>query len=137
MKRNLFGILTTLTLALLISVPLSAQTIAIANVPFDFTVGQTQLPAGTYDISPLAHGAIVIRNGNTAKSVMSIFRWEDARKGDSTTKLVFHKYGDKYFLSQVARGHGNGVLQLPTSKLEEEVRVASSSAPQKTVVAAK
>jgi hypothetical protein len=137
MKRNLFGILTTLTFALLISVPLSAQTIAIANVPFDFTVGQTQLPAGTYDISPLAHGAIVIRNGNTAKSVMSIFRWEDARKGDSTTKLVFHKYGDKYFLSQVARGHGNGVLQLPTSKLEEEVRVASSSAPQKTVVAAK
>jgi hypothetical protein len=137
MKRNLFGILTTLTLALLISVPLSAQTIATANIPFDFTVGQTQLPAGTYDVSPLAHGAIVIRNGNTAKSVASIFRWEDPRKGDSTTKLVFHKYGDKYFLSQVARGHGNGVMQLPTSKLEEEVRIASSSAPQKAVVAAK
>lgn len=137
MKRNLFGILTTLTFALLISVPLSAQTIATANVPFDFTVGQTQLPAGTYDISPLAHGAIVIRDGKTAKSVASIFRWEDARKGDSATKLVFHKYGDKYFLSQVARGNGNGVMQLPTSKLEEEVRIASSSAPQKAVVAAK
>lgn len=137
MKRNLFGILTTLTFALLISVPLSAQTIATANVPFDFTVGQTQLPAGTYDISPLAHGAIVIRDGKTAKSVASIFRWEDARKGDRTTKLVFHKYGDKYFLSQVARGNGNGVMQLPTSKLEEEVRIASSSAPQKAVVAAK
>jgi hypothetical protein len=137
MKRNLFGILTTLTLALLISVPLSAQTIATATVPFDFTVGQTQMPAGTYDINPLAHGAMVIRDGKTAKGVASIFRWEDARKGDSTTKLVFHKYGDKYFLSQVARGHGNGVMQLPTSKLEEEVRVASSSAPQKAVVAAK
>ena len=54
MKRNLFGILTTLTLALLISVPLSAQTIAKATVPFDFTVGQTQMPAGTYEISPLS-----------------------------------------------------------------------------------
>jgi hypothetical protein len=137
MKRNLFGILTTLTLALLISVPLSAQTIATATVPFDFTVGQTQMPAGTYDISPLAHGAMVIRDGKTAKSVASVFRWEDAGKGDSATKLVFHKYGDKYFLSQVARGHGNGVMQLPTSKLEEEVRIASSSAPQKAVVAAK
>ena len=137
MKRNLFGILTTLTLALLISVPLSAQTIATATVPFDFTVGQTQMPAGTYNISPLDHGAMVIRDGKTAKSVASIFRWEDARKGDSITKLVFHKYGDKYFLSQVARGHGNGVMQLPTSKVEEEVRVASSSAPQKAVVAAK
>ena len=137
MKRNLFGILTTLTFALLISIPLSAQTLATANVPFDFTVGQTQLPAGTYNISPLAHGAILIRDGKTAKSVASIFRWEDAGKGDSVTKLVFHKYGDKYFLSQVARGNGNGVMQLPTSKLEEEVRVASSRVPEKAVVAAK
>ena len=31
MKRNLFGMLTTLTLALLISVPPSAQTIAKGN----------------------------------------------------------------------------------------------------------
>jgi hypothetical protein len=137
MKRNLFGILTTLMLALLISVPLSAQTIATATVPFDFTVGQTRMPAGTYQISPLAHGAIVVRDGKTAKSVASVFRWEDAGKGDSTPTLVFHRYGDEYFLSQVSRGHGNGVMQLPTSKLEEEVRIASSSVPQKSVIAAK
>ena len=137
MKRNVFGILTTLTLALLISVPLSAQTVAVATVPFDFTVGQTNMPAGTYQISPLAHGAIMVRDGKTAKSVVTLFHWEDAGKGDSTPKLVFHRYGDKYFLSQVSRGHGSGVMQLPTSKLEEEERIASSSAPQKTEVAAK
>ncbi len=136
MKRNLFGILTTLTLALLISVPLSAQTIAKATVPFDFTVGQTKMPAGTYEISPLSH-AILITDRKTAKSVLSLFNSEEPSRGDSTPRLVFHRYGDKYFLSQVSRGNGGAVMQLPTSKLEEEVRIAGRSVPQKTVLAAK
>jgi hypothetical protein len=136
MKHNRFGILTTLTLALLISVPLSAQTIAKATIPFDFTVGQTRMPAGTYEISPLAHAAISIRDTKTAKSVLTLFNWSGARSEDSTPKLVFHKYGDKYFLSLVSRG-SEGAMQLPTSKLEQEVRIASSSVEQKTVIAAK
>ena len=136
MKRNLFGILITLTLALLISVPLSAQTIAKATVPFDFTVGQTKMPAGTYEISPLSH-AILIMDRKTAKSVLSLFNSEEPSRGDSTPRLVFHRYGDKYFLSQVSRGNGGAVMQLPTSKLEAEVRIAGSSVPQKTVIAAK
>jgi hypothetical protein len=137
MKRNFLGILTTMTLALLISAPLSAQTIAGVTVPFDFTVGQTQMSAGTYEINPLAHDAIVIRDTKAAKSALSVVRSEQSRDSDSTTKLVFNRYGDKYFLSQVSRGFGGGVMQLPTSKLEKEVRIASSNVTRKVVVAAK
>ena len=137
MKRNRFGILTTLTLALLISVPLSAQTIAKATIPFDFTVGQTRMPAGTYEFSPLSHSAILIRDSKTAKSALSLFNSGGSSKAYSTPKLVFHRYGDKYFLSQVSRGNGGAVIQLPTSKLEEELRIAGSSVPDKTVIAAK
>ena len=136
MKRNFFGILTTMTLSLLISVPLSAQTIARVTVPFDFTVGQTQMSAGTYEISPL-HGAIVIRDTKAAKSVLTMVRSEWSRDNDSTTKLVFNRYGDKYFLSQISRGFGDGVMQLPTSKLEKEVKIAMSGESRKVVVAAK
>ena len=137
MKRNRFGILTTLALALLISVPLSAQTTAKATVPFDFTVGQTRMPAGTYEVSRLSDGAILIRDNKTAKSVVSLFNTEAPKRADSTPKLVFHRYGDKYFLSQVFRGNGGAVLRLPTSKLEEEERIAGSSVPEKTVIATK
>lgn len=137
MKRNLFGMLTTSTLALLISVPLSAQTIAKATVPFDFTVGRAHLPAGTYEISPLAQAVILIRDSRTTKSVLTYFNSKEPSRGDSTPKLVFHRYGDKYFLSQVSRGNGGAVMQLPTSKLEQEVRIAGSSVPQNTVIAAK
>jgi hypothetical protein len=137
MKSNFFGILITMTLALLINVPLSAQTIARATIPFDFTVGQAQMSAGTYEISPLAHAAIVIRDSKAAKSVLSMVRSEPSRNGDSSPKLVFHRYGHKYFQSQVTRGFGGGVMQLPTSKLEKEVRTASSGVLQKVIVAAK
>jgi len=138
MARHFFGILTTMALALLISVPLSAQTIATATVPFDFTVGQTQLSAGTYEISTVAHAAgIEIRNTKAAKSVLSVVRSEHSRNNDSRTKLVFNRYGNRYFLSQVSRGLDGGVMQLPTSKLEKEVRIASSGVSQKVAVAAK
>jgi hypothetical protein len=134
MKRNFFGILT---MALLITVPLSAQTIARVTVPFDFTVGQTQMSAGTYEINPLAHDAIVVRDTKEAKSALSVVRSERSRNGDSGTKLVFNRYGDKYFLSQVSCGFGGGVKRLPTSKLEKEVRIANSNVTRKVVVAAK
>ena len=137
MKRNFFGIPTAMTFPLLMSVPLSAQTIARVAVPFDFTVGQTQMFAGTYEINPLAHDGIVILNTKAAKSALSTVRSERSRNSDSGTKLVFNRYGDKYFLSQVSRGFGEGVMQLPTSKLEKEVRIASSNVTRKVVVAAK
>jgi hypothetical protein len=97
------------------------------------------MPAGTYEISPLARATIVIRDSKTAKSVVTLVRPEQARSGDSTSKLVFNKYGDKYFLSQVSRGFGGGVIQLPTSKLEKEVQMANTRGvpQQKAVVAAK
>ena len=137
MKRNVFGILTTLILSLLVSVLTHAQTIARVTVPFDFTVGQTQMPAGSYVISPLTQAAIMIRDDKTAKGVYTLFNSEKASRGDSNPKLVFHRYGDKYFLSQVSRGKGNAVMQLPTSKLEKEAQIASRGITQKAVVAAK
>lgn len=141
MNRNLvIGILATLALSLLISVPsISAQTTTKAAVPFPFTVGQTEMPAGTYIISPVSQSAIAIRDTNTAKTVVSLVRPEQASASDATPKLVFRKYGSKYFLSQVSRGFGSAAMQLPTSKLEKEVRIASTRgvSVEKAVVAAK
>ena len=137
MKRNFLGILTAMTVALLISVPLSAQTIAKVTVPFDFTVGQAQMSAGTYEISSPGHDAIVIRNTNATASVLSIVNTEPSRKSDSGRKLVFDSYRDRYFLSQVSRAFGGGAMQLPPSKLEKEVRIASSTVPRKVVLAAR
>ena len=139
MKRNLMtGILTTLTLLLLISVPNTyAQITVKVTVPFNFTVGKAEMPAGTYTISRLSSSVIEIKGSTTKKSVVSIVRSEGASSSDSTPKLVFNQYGDSYFLSQVSRGYGADVMQLTTSKLEQEQRMASTSGAsgQKVVVA--
>ena len=139
MKRNLItGILTTLTLLLLISVPSTyAQATIEATVPFNFMVGKAEMPAGTYTINRLSSSAIEIKGSTTKKSAVSIVWSEGASASDSAAKLVFNRYGDSYFLSQVTRGSGASVMQLPTSKLEQEQRIASTSGPsgQKVVAA--
>jgi hypothetical protein len=140
MKRNLItGILTTLTLLLLISVPSTyAQATIEATVPFNFMVGKAEMPAGTYTINRLSSSAIEIKGSTTKKSAVSIVWSEGASASDSAAKLVFNRYGDSYFLSQVTRGSGANVMQLPTSKLEQEQRIASTSgASGQKVVAAR
>jgi len=139
MKRNLTGILTMAALLVLISVQsTSAQTAARAAVPFAFTVGQTNMPAGTYTISPVSPSVIVIRDSNTGKGVFSFVRSERAASTNVRPKLVFNKYGSKYFLSQVSRGFGSDLMQLPTSKLEKELRIASTGGvPEQMAVVAR
>lgn len=140
MNRNVVGILITLAVSLLISVPNTyAQSVTTATVPFAFTVGRSEMPAGTYIISPVSQSVIAIRDRNTGKGVFSFVRPEWGGNSDSTPKLVFNKYGSRYFLSQVRRGFGSDVMRLPTSKLERELRIASTRdvSEQNAVVAAK
>jgi hypothetical protein len=140
MKRKSIGILTTVVFLLSISVLSTyAQTTAKAAVPFAFLVGHTEMPAGTYVISPVSPSVIAIRDADTGKVVMSLVRAERAGGSDDLPKLVFSKYGSRYFLSQVSRGYGSDVMQLPTSKLERELQIANAGSvtEQKTIVAKK
>jgi len=139
MKWNVFGILAIVTLSLLVSVPImSAQTIAMASVPFAFTVANTEMSAGNYVITSVSDSAIVVINRVKGFSVISLFHSEQPRNNNDTTKLVFHRYGDTYFLSQVARGSGKTVIQLPISKQESEAQQnARSGSAKEVVVAAK
>ena len=51
MNRNLIGLLTIGALLLLVSVPNTyAQNVTTATVPFAFTIGRSEMPAGTYTI---------------------------------------------------------------------------------------
>lgn len=121
MTRNIVGILIILAISLVIGLPNTyAQNALTATVPFAFAVGGSDMPAGTYSISPVSDTVIEIRDRNPGKSVMSLARHEWAGS-DGTPRLLFHKYGNKYFLSQVSRGFGSAPMQLPSSKQEREL----------------
>ena len=71
-----------------------------AAVPFDFTVADKLLPTGTYTITPEASGVIMIENRDKHIAVLSQTSYDshESRKGG---QLVFDKYGNQYFLSEI------------------------------------
>lgn len=137
MKRNIFGAVTMLVLALVVNVPLvNAQSKAKADVPFAFTVSQNSLPTGTYTISVVNGNEVQIRNDQTNKTVVMIAQHEESSKPQNP-RLTFHKYGDTYFLAEAWCGSGTGV-EIPAGKMEQEMRAAASNtsgAEQDVVVA--
>jgi hypothetical protein len=104
-----------------------AQSTLRANIPFEFTVGQKVLPAGSYSISKVSD------------RVVELYNWEkNARMFVSMTAtgyvsqqprlLVFREYGDQYFLREVRGGLGEFSLDVSPSKLEKETQRQASLA---------
>jgi len=129
MKRNVFVALMTLIVAFSIAVPVvqAQQTIMTANVPFAFSVGDKQLPAGAYAVREMDR-ATLIQSADSANSVLGIYYYAGPSKTDET-KLVFNKVGNHYFLAQIWTSARDQGLSVPQSKLEKELRT-SNSRPQ-------
>jgi hypothetical protein len=105
---------------------ISAQERAVkATVPFDFTVGGKLVPAGTYTISSDSPNRILIRNGDRHVAIFST-AYADGKQSE-TGKLVFNKYGNQYFLSEVLCSSVDMSLEIPTSKAEKRARVQEAS----------
>lgn len=136
MKRNL---LIAAVLALLGTTAASAQTVNVnASVPFSFTVNRATLPAGEYSVKSMDEQgtALAIRdlNSNTANLVLS--NTCRSSKSAGQTKLLFHRYGNHYFLSQIWIEGSDAGRELPPSAREKEV-ARDLSMQQVVLVAAK
>ena len=139
MKRNnVYGALMILALALIVSVPMTqAQARVVANVPFGFSLEQKSMPAGTYEISSQSNKTLVVRNLDTkdARLVIASMHVEASQAaGTPHAKLVFCKYGDQYFLSQIWDGQSHTGIAFPESKREKEQRLAKSLGNQPEIV---
>jgi hypothetical protein len=122
MKRTFATALLT-AVSLMAPVGAFAQSRQQATIPFNFTVGQRVLPAGTYVIAHVGSGVISVRGwkGKELVSVMTpVTAAEQIRK--NSNKLVFHKYGDQYFLSEIRGEVGESSGKLSTSALEQRVQ---------------
>ncbi len=93
-----------------------------ANIPFDFTVGKTKLPAGSYTVdSSIAQGCLRISAADRSKNLfVNVFGGETSRK-PSQAKLVFRRYGNQYFLWQVWNEGSSTAMHLPKSRAEREL----------------
>lgn len=91
----------------------------VAKVPFAFSVQGKTLPAGTYTVRRLNDqnaDFLVLRNaeGGEALPILTGLNGHAAGAG-----LVFHRYGDEYFLSAIRTSSGEH--NLPQSKAEKKL----------------
>jgi hypothetical protein len=107
-----------------------------ATVPFDFTVGSKLLPSGTYTIKQKSSQLIMIENHDKPIALLSL-AVPDGKKARTDGVLVFHKYGDRYFLSEILCDYASMNFQIPPSKLEKSVQVQNArlSGSSQTLVA--
>ena len=90
----------------------------VVDVPFAFSVAGQQLPAGHY-IVKAKDG--FIRIFNTHKQGVFVPTHAAVRTATDQSKLVFHHYGDTYFLSSVwVKGNRTG-KELYRSRAEREL----------------
>jgi hypothetical protein len=140
MKRNLIGTLSLLALSLLLTTPGAyAQHAMQATVPFAFNVGSSRVPAGSYLITMDYHGdKIVVRNSSrTGATVLSHGQRESA--GKISLKLVFKRFGDQYFLTQIWGEQGNAgeAVSVPRSATKLQVASAPTQSNKDVMIALK
>jgi len=136
MKRTALRAFALLGISLAVGVAsLGAQGRMRVDIPFDFTVAKSVLPAGTYEVRPALQGgdAILIRSENGKSGVMFLTTGVYAER-EETPKLVFHKYGSRYFLNQLWDGSSIG-HQLSTSRAEAELALQETGKRQVVLAA--
>jgi hypothetical protein len=99
-----------------------------AQIPFDFHIGDTLVPAGRYTVRALNDGETTLRlsDGRHGASINTNAA-QGAVNAERQARLVFRKYGDQYFLAAVW-GADNTGRSLPASKTERSLRKETQSA---------
>jgi hypothetical protein len=122
---------------LLLAASAYAQTVNLKiEIPFSFTANGTKMPAGQYTIQGLGISgeALAIRNSEQKAQTLVMGHRCESLKTSEQSKLVFHRYGDRYFLAQVWTAGNNAGRELP--KTRQEVEVAQDYTPQNVVLVA-
>ena len=96
----------------------------VTNVPFSFVVANTVVPAGECTIQGADEQGwmLTVTNRNAQLNIFVLATPGLGKKAPSVSSLVFHKYGNRYFLSDIKIGNSREVYSFQQGKLEAEMR---------------
>ena len=131
MKKQALKRITMLGLLLIltsVSVAAQSQRSGPTRIPFSFIVGGKTLPAGVYTFGSNRRDydkvwSVQRRDGDHSALFTTIP--VRANETQEKTKIVFHKYGDQYFLAQIwtAGGNSGRALLMPREERELAKRI--------------
>ena len=125
MKKQIYTLITLMVLVGSLAVAAQAQTSGRtqlgANIPFEFNVGDKSLPPGAYLVLPVnadsSNVVLKIQSRHGKASAMLAMSTVEGKAQDRA-RLVFHRYGNRYFFAQAWAGEGTSGLEASKSRAE-------------------
>lgn len=140
MKNCFNTAMAVMFLVAVLSIGARAQTSSpkiVATIPFSFNVGKTILPAGRYTITVVNPSSdrrtLQIRSLNGRSTVM-VQTNDVIGQASDDAKLVFHRYGDRYFFAQAKLAGDSTALAAVKTSTEKTQQQLVAKAGKKSVV---
>jgi len=140
MQRAALRLVSVTGLIAALALPALAQSVQVtATIPFEFVAHMKSLPAGEYAVSTISGlpGILAIRSQTTHESAVFFCVGVEGSQSEQQPRLVFQRYGDQYYLSQVWTYSQQGNELLKTRAERELAKSAPNSDREKLVVLAK
>jgi hypothetical protein len=144
MKKQAYMIMAITMLIGIMSVSARAQNnkpYLIANIPFEFTVGNQTMPAGEYTVSvanPSSDLKVLRLRATSGHDSVMLQTRGVSRNASGDAKLVFNRYGNQYFFAQAWFQADSTGMQASKSRSEKQiVRELAANKLSREVVAIK
>lgn len=134
---RIMAIVATL-LPLLAVAQLNSSDKLITQVPFEFRAANKVVPAGecVVSLAGVDVKTLIVRNREGRVALITYAAMDQTSQKSSAAALVFHKYGNQYFLWRVKIGGSRTIYQLPESKAEAEMRAKNTTPAEEILLAA-
>jgi len=93
----------------------------LANIPFQFGVGDKILPAGEYtviQVNPVSDYTVLQLRSRDGSATAMVRMFSVIGRAEETAKLIFHRYGYKYFFAEAWTNGETYGFQAPKSRAE-------------------
>ncbi|MEP6743696.1 MAG: hypothetical protein ABJB61_14455, partial [bacterium] len=96
----------------------------VAHIPFQYVVGDKAMVSGEYELRAAGSNgvALIVQSTNAKRSAIRLTTAIESpasqRPKTTRPRLVFHRYGERYFLAEVWSGGDRTGLQLLKSRQE-------------------
>ncbi len=128
MKKQAYTMIAMFVLVGSMAVAAQAQTSGrthlIANIPFEFTVGDKTLPAGAYDVLAVntsSDNVVLKIQSRDSKAGAMVRMMTVTASAQASPKLIFNHHGNQYFFAQAWLDGENSGLQAPKARAERYV----------------
>ena len=88
------------------------------DIPFEFSAGKAALKAGVYRVRRSSANLLVLRDSHGKSVILNAPLSIESK--DNGERLVFHKYGEKYVLTQIWLTGETGRQLMPSEKIKGE-----------------